>query len=155
MVVTRGLRARAALGRAGIGRRKAEGDGSTPAGRFRLVAVFYRADRVPRPRTALPIAAIRPDLGWCDDPADRNYNRPVRLPYAGRHERLWRNDRLYDVVVVLDFNLARPRPGAGSAIFLHVASPDLAPTEGCIAVGAIDLRRLLSRIRLDTIVDVV
>jgi L,D-peptidoglycan transpeptidase YkuD (ErfK/YbiS/YcfS/YnhG family) len=153
-VVARGLRAKAALGRAGSSRHKREGDGRTPAGRFRLVAVLYRPDRVPRPRTALPVAAIHPDLGWCDDPADRNYNRPVRLPYAGRHERLWRSDRLYDVVVVLDFNLARPRPGAGSAIFLHVAGPDFAPTEGCVAVTGPALRNLLACVGRNTIIDI-
>jgi L,D-peptidoglycan transpeptidase YkuD (ErfK/YbiS/YcfS/YnhG family) len=154
VLAARGIRAEAALGRAGIGRGKREGDGRTPAGRFRLLTVFYRPDRVRRPRTALPVTAIRPDLGWCDDPDDRNYNRPVRLPYAGRHERMWRRDRLYDIVVVLDFNLARPAPGAGSAIFLHIAGADFGPTEGCIAVSEPSLRRLLERIGPYAIVDV-
>ncbi|MEX2319228.1 MAG: L,D-transpeptidase family protein [Bauldia sp.] len=121
VLAARGIRAEAALGRSGIARHKREGDGRTPTGRFRLVAVYYRPDRVDRPRTTLPVAAIRPDLGWCDDPADRRYNRPVRLPYPAHHERLSRNDRLYDIVVVLDFNLVRPHAGAGSAIFLHIA----------------------------------
>jgi L,D-peptidoglycan transpeptidase YkuD (ErfK/YbiS/YcfS/YnhG family) len=97
------------------------------------------------------VAAIRPDLGWCDDPSDRNYNRPVRLPYPARHERLWRQDRLYDILVVIDFNVARPRPGGGSAIFLHVAGPDFAPTEGCIAIGRHHLERLIARIGQETI----
>jgi L,D-peptidoglycan transpeptidase YkuD (ErfK/YbiS/YcfS/YnhG family) len=153
-LVARGIRAEAALGRSGIARHKREGDGRTPTGRFRLVAVYYRPDRVGRPPTALPVSVIRPNLGWCDDPADRRYNRPIRLPYPAHHERLWRSDRLYDVVVVLDFNLARPRPGAGSAIFLHIADPELAPTEGCIAVGESDMRRLLARAGPHTIVDV-
>jgi L,D-peptidoglycan transpeptidase YkuD (ErfK/YbiS/YcfS/YnhG family) len=154
VIVARHLRAEAALGRASIGRWKREGDGRTPAGRFRLLTVYYRPDRLRRPWTVLPVVAIRPDLGWCDDPADRRYNRPVRLPYPARHERLWRNDRLYDIVVVLDFNLARPRAGAGSAIFLHLASPDFDPTEGCIAVSETKMRRILARAGPRTMVDV-
>ena len=127
-----GLRVPCALGRTGVRRRKREGDGATPAGRHGLLTVFYRADRLPQPVTGLPTRPLRPDDGWCDDPGDRRYNRLVRLPLAGRHERLWRPDGLYDILVVLDYNLARPEPGAGSAIFLHIASPGLAPTEGCV-----------------------
>lgn len=140
-----GLRVPCALGRSGIRRDKHEGDGATPAGAFRLVAVLYRADRVRRPRTALPATALRPDSGWCDDPADRRYNRPVRLPCAASHERLWRDDHLYDLVVVIDHNLARPVRGAGSAVFLHLAAPDFAPTAGCVAITAAAMRRLLAR----------
>lgn len=147
----RGIRAAAALGRNGIARTKREGDGLTPAGRFHAVAVLFRADRVRRPLSRLPVIAIQRDLGWCDDPNDRSYNRPVRLPFAGSHERMWRADRLYDIVVVIDFNLARPRPGGGSAIFLHVASPDYAPTEGCIGIGRRDLERVIARITQETI----
>ena len=148
------FRAEAALGRSGIARSKREGDGHTPAGNFRLLSVLYRADRGPKPVTALPTTAFGRDFGWCDDPSDRNYNRQVRLPYAGSHERLWRDDRLYDIVVVLDFNLARPRPGGGSAIFMHVADTDFKPTAGCIALAAHDLRRLLKRVGPETMLTV-
>ena len=154
VLVGRGFRAEAALGRSGIARRKREGDGHTPAGNFRLLSVLYRTDRGPKPATALPTAAFGRDFGWCDDPGDRNYNRPVRLPYAGSHERFWRDDRLYDIVVVLDFNLVRPRPGGGSAIFMHVADPDFKPTAGCIAFAEHDLRRLLKRVGPETILTV-
>jgi L,D-peptidoglycan transpeptidase YkuD (ErfK/YbiS/YcfS/YnhG family) len=146
MILAAGLTARCALGRTGIAQRKREGDGATPAGSFRLVAVLYRPDRVRRPRTALPVTAIDPDSGWCDDPTDRAYNQPVRLPYAAGHERLWRADRLYDVVVVLDYNLSPAIPGAGSAIFLHIARENFAPTEGCVAVAPETMRRLLPRL---------
>jgi L,D-peptidoglycan transpeptidase YkuD (ErfK/YbiS/YcfS/YnhG family) len=141
-----GFRLPTAIGRSGIGREKIEGDGKTPSGTFRLLSVLYRPDRGPKPLTALPVSPLGPDLGWCDDPDDRSYNRPVRLPYRGRHERLWRDDHRYDIVVVLDFNFARPRPGGGSAIFIHVAGPGLTPTEGCIALSERDLRRLLGRV---------
>jgi L,D-peptidoglycan transpeptidase YkuD (ErfK/YbiS/YcfS/YnhG family) len=134
-----------ALGRAGCRARKREGDGATPAGLWRLRAVLYRSDRVRRPRTHLPVRAIRQRDGWCDAPADRNYNRPVRHPYPASAERLWRTDALYDIVVVLDYN-DRPRVrGRGSAIFMHVAKPGYAPTEGCIALARPHLLRLLER----------
>ena len=139
-----GFRTLCALGRAGVIQEKREGDGATPSGRHRLVAVLYRTDRMSRPHTLLPVAAIGPDAGWCDDQADRNYNRPVRLPYPGSAERLWRDDRLYDLVVVLDYNLRPAKPGRGSAIFLHLATPDFAPTAGCVAVDAEAMRRLLA-----------
>jgi L,D-peptidoglycan transpeptidase YkuD (ErfK/YbiS/YcfS/YnhG family) len=145
MVLAGGVFFPSALGRSGITRRKREGDGATPAGELRMVAVLYRADRLARPATGLPIHAIRPDDGWCDDPSDRAYNRQVRLPYPASHERLWRDDHLYDLVVVLDYNLARPVPGRGSAIFLHLAAPGFAPTAGCIAVTEPAMRCLLAR----------
>lgn len=143
-MIVGGILARCALGPCGIRRAKREGDGATPAGTFRLVAAYYRADRLPRPRTALPLLPLRRNLGWCDDPADRMYNRPVDLPYPGRHERMWRDDHLYDIVVVVDFNLNPVRPGAGSAIFLHLARPGFAATEGCVAVDLPTMRRLLA-----------
>jgi L,D-peptidoglycan transpeptidase YkuD (ErfK/YbiS/YcfS/YnhG family) len=139
-----GLRAPCALGRSGITKAKREGDSATPAGRHRLVAVFYRPDRVRRPATRLQVTAISPHSGWCDDPGDRNYNRFVHLPYLASHERLWREDRLYDLVVVLGYNLARPVPGRGSAIFLHLAAPGFTPTAGCVAVSLETMRRLLT-----------
>jgi len=145
LIVAGSLSIPCALGRSGVAWHKREGDGATPSGRLGLLAVLYRADRVRRPATALPVIPLAPDAGWCDDPGDRHYNRPIRLPCAARHERLWRTDGLYDVIVVLDHNLERPRPGAGSAIFLHIAAPDFPPTEGCVAVSMIDMRRLLAR----------
>jgi L,D-peptidoglycan transpeptidase YkuD (ErfK/YbiS/YcfS/YnhG family) len=154
LLVAGGLHVRCALGRAGVTRRKREGDGATPAGRLRMVAVLYRADRLRRPATRLPAAPIAPDAGWCDDPADRNYNRPIRLPFPRSHERLWREDHLYDVVVVLDHNLAKPRPGAGSAIFLHLASPGFQPTAGCVAISRQAMRRLLARASPATFLDI-
>jgi L,D-peptidoglycan transpeptidase YkuD (ErfK/YbiS/YcfS/YnhG family) len=135
-----------ALGRTGWRARKREGDGATPAGVWRMRSVLYRADRVERPCTALPVRAIRPHDGWCDASADRNYNRLVRHPYRASAERLWRTDALYDIVVVLGYN-DRPRVlRHGSAIFMHVARAGYAPTEGCIALTRAHLLRLLARL---------
>lgn len=135
-----------ALGRGGITRDKREGDGATPVGRFPLRRLFFRADRLARPATALAAIPLRRDYGWCDDPADPSYNRFVRLPYPGRHERLWRDDRLYDLVLVIGHNDRPVRPGLGSAVFVHVKSPDGAPTAGCVAFAAEDLLALLARL---------
>jgi L,D-peptidoglycan transpeptidase YkuD (ErfK/YbiS/YcfS/YnhG family) len=126
--------------------RKREGDGATPTGTWRLRGVLYRADRLRHPRTALVIRPLRADDGWCDDPADRNYNRPVKHPYPASAERLWRADGLYDVLVVLDCNACPRVRGRGSAIFMHVAQPDHAPTAGCIALARVHLLFVLERL---------
>jgi L,D-peptidoglycan transpeptidase YkuD (ErfK/YbiS/YcfS/YnhG family) len=131
---------RAAFGRGGISPAKREGDGATPAGVLPLRRVLYRADRLPRPRAAVPVEPIAPDDGWCDDPAHPDYNRMIRLPHPARHEEMWRRDGLYDLVGVLGWNDDPVRPGRGSAIFLHVARPDWAPTEGCVALALSDLQ---------------
>lgn len=142
-----------ALGRSGIAGGKREGDGATPTGAMALVEVLYRADRVRPPRTRLPVRAIRPDDGWCDAPADRNYNRPVRLPYAASHEAMARADGLYDIVVVLDWNVHRRAKGRGSAIFLHIARPGFLPTEGCVAVTPSVMRFLLAHLGANAVID--
>lgn len=112
---------------------------------MRLISVRYRPDRGRRPRTGLPVHPIRPDDGWCDDPGSRRYNRPVRLPSAESHERMWRDDGLYDLVVDLDWNRTHPRKGRGSAIFLHASRPAYSPTQGCVAVPARMVRLLVER----------
>ena len=127
----------------------------TPVGRFGILRACYRPDRLGRPRSNLPFTALRPTDGWCDDPTDRRYNRPVRLPCGAGHERMWRDDPLYDLVLDLSYNRAPTIRGRGSAIFLHVARPGLAPTEGCVALDARRLRHLLGRIGPRTQIEVV
>jgi L,D-peptidoglycan transpeptidase YkuD (ErfK/YbiS/YcfS/YnhG family) len=144
-LVLGGLVFRAALGRGGVRRDKRESDGATPAGLLPLRRVLYRADRVqPPPEAAVPVEPIAPTDGWCDDPSHGDYNRMVRLPHEGRYEELWRQDNLYDLVGVLGWNDAPVERGRGSAIFLHVASPGYAPTEGCVALALGDLQRVLA-----------
>ena len=140
-----GRRVRCALGPAGVvpAAAKREGDGASPAGVWPIRRVLYRPDRGLAPATALPLEAIAPDDGWCDAAQDPAYNRPVKLPYPASAERMWRDDHLYDLVVVLGHNDAPPTPGLGSAIFLHLAKPDYAPTHGCVAVARADLEELL------------
>lgn len=134
---------RAACGWGGVKKDKRERDGASPAGIFPLVSAFYRPDRLATPQTGLPIAALGPEMAWVDDPSDANYNRLVTRPYPASHEDLWRDDALYDVIVVIGYNTDPVVPGAGSAIFLHVAKPDYAATEGCIAIAKPMLLSLL------------
>ena len=137
-----GLTIMVALGRGGIVANKREGDGGTPRGVFHPLRVWYRADRMPRPATALPIRAIASHDAWCEDPHDRRYNRPMQ--WDGSGDRLVRQDHLYDLVVEIDHNV-RPRvAGRGSAVFLHLARPGLAPTAGCVAMPRGSLRRLVA-----------
>jgi L,D-peptidoglycan transpeptidase YkuD (ErfK/YbiS/YcfS/YnhG family) len=133
------------LGHGTLASLKREGDGATPLGTWELRQVLFRPDRMTRPATGLPLRPLQPRDGWCDDPADRHYNRLVRLPYPASAERLWRDDHLYDLIVVLGYNdLPRIR-GRGSAIFMHLADPGGAHTEGCIALPPGDLRDVIKR----------
>lgn len=138
-----GRRLDVSLGRSGICASKREDDGTTPAGRFQLRRILWRADRLAQPRTRLPASPIRPHMGWCDDPAHFRYNAQVALPWPASAEALWRMDQLYDVVVVISHNEAPAIPGAGSAVFVHVQRADLGPTAGCIALQLPDLLWLL------------
>jgi L,D-peptidoglycan transpeptidase YkuD (ErfK/YbiS/YcfS/YnhG family) len=123
---------------------KREGDGASPAGAFPLLSAFYRPDRLAPPRTGLSLTPLQPGHWWVDDPGDTNYNRLVTLPYQAHGEAMWRQDELYDILVVIGYNADPVVPGAGSAIFLHVAGPDLSPTEGCIAVAREVLVRVMA-----------
>jgi L,D-peptidoglycan transpeptidase YkuD (ErfK/YbiS/YcfS/YnhG family) len=143
-----------ALGRAGILANKWEGDGGTPRGRFRPRKIWWRADRDPPPRTGLPLRRIGPADAWSEDPADRNYNRPVKRPPGAPGDRLRRADHLYDIIVEIDHN-TRPRTARrGSAVFIHLARPGFLPTAGCVALEAKRLRWLVSRLGRRTVIDI-
>ncbi len=137
---------RCAIGRSGVrpAEAKVEGDGATPAGCWPLRRILFRADRLaPFPSPCEP-QAIQAEDGWCDDPAHPAYNQQIKRPFAASHEELWRGDALYDIIGILGHNDDPPRPGRGSAIFLHVAAPDYTPTAGCVALARPDLLRFLS-----------
>ena len=131
--------------RGGISADKREGDGATPLATMRLVCGFFRRGSF-QARSSLPLKPIGPSLGWCEVPDDRNYNRPVKMPYRASHERMLREDGLYDACIVLDWNLRPRRRGRGSAIFFHLARPGYTPTQGCVAVGRAVMARLLPRL---------
>ncbi|MBT4043010.1 MAG: L,D-transpeptidase family protein [Rhodospirillaceae bacterium] len=136
-------RYRCALGHGGVRPDKCEGDRATPTGCYPVRRLLYRADRLPRPQSRLDTGAIQPSDGWCDDPSDPSYNQAVTLPYHARAETMWRDDDLYDLVVILGHNDDPVVPHRGSAIFMHVASSDYGPTDGCVALSKPDLLEIL------------
>ena len=139
------------LGRSGIVTCKHEGDGGTPIGCFPFRKLFYRSDRRSAPKCpALTPTPIRKQDGWCDDPSHPAYNLPVLLPFAARSESLWREDRLYDLVLVVGYNDDPPFPGRGSAIFVHLTHEERKTTEGCISFHPPDLLTLLEQIKFDS-----
>ena len=133
---------------------KREGDGASPLGRWPVRRVFFRPDRGAAPETDLLAIALRPADGWCDDAGAPNYNRLVTLPCRDSHERLWRDDRLYDLIVELGYNDDPPEPGKGSAIFLHIARAGYLPTEGCVALAEADLRAVLARLGAGSVIEI-
>lgn len=142
------------LGRNGVRLKKLEGDGTTPAGRFKLRRVLYRADRAAPPATALPTAPIERDDGWCDDPADSYYNSAVKLPYPARAEKMWRDDHQYDVVVVIGHNDDPVVPGRGSAVFIHLSADNSSPTAGCVALSSADMSEVLKSAGPETTIEI-
>ena len=142
-----GRRFRCAIGRGGYALDKREGDGATPIGTWPFRMVYFRPDRGPPPETGLETRPLSESDGWCDAPDDPAYNRPVTLPYATSHEEMWRDDALYDIVVVLGHNDDPPVPGLGSAIFMHIAREGYLPTEGCVALTRADLEQVLAAVK--------
>lgn len=147
---------RCALGKGGISSRKREGDGATPLTQMRLLYGYRRQTPVIRdqPATGLRFQATRVQDGWCDAANDRNYNRPVAATYKRSHEKMWRKDDLYDICVVMDWNITQRKQGCGSAIFFHLSRETYTPTEGCIALSRRDMMRLLPHLSDDTVIRV-
>lgn len=147
---------RCVLGRSGVLKNKREGDGATPAGLFQMLRVFYRPDRVAPLKTDLPALKLTPNDGWCDDPSHADYNRHINVPHNASHEVLWRKDHIYDMIVVLEYNMSPIVPFRGSAIFLHCATPSYELTDGCVALKDTDLVEILktcsnqTRVRITT-----
>ncbi|MET3664228.1 L,D-transpeptidase family protein [Caulobacter sp. 1776] len=149
---------RCAIGKAGViaGGDKREGDNKSPLGTWVLREVRYRPDVYPDgPTTALPVRATRPEDGWCDAPGDPNYNRPVALPYPASAERMWRDDHVYDLVVILGHNDDPPVPGLGSAIFMHLARDGYPGTEGCVALARSDIEAVLAAAKPGDAIEIV
>lgn len=138
------------LGRSGITTMKREGDGATPNGKFRLLYGFFRKDRIRLPKSSLDFEQIRSSDGWCDSPANPNYNQHVTLPFINSHEVMTRKDRLYDICIVLDYNISPRVRNLGSAIFFHLTSNTQSPTEGCIAIEPNEMLRLLPELTPET-----
>lgn len=147
-------RYRCAFGKGGFSSHKKEGDGATPVGKFFLRECWYRADRIDKPDTRLPLRVIKETDGWCDDPKSTDYNKRVILPFAASHEMLFRDDHVYDLIVPIGYNDDPIVPGKGSAIFLHLAHDDYKPTEGCIALAKPDFLAILPAIDANTTIEI-
>jgi L,D-peptidoglycan transpeptidase YkuD (ErfK/YbiS/YcfS/YnhG family) len=145
---------RCALGAGGVREDKVEGDAATPAGRYPLRHIYFRNDRLVLPKVRLPVRPINEHDGWCDDPRSPAYNRLVHIPNEWSHERMWREDGLYDLIVVVGYNDDPPEGEWGSAIFLHIARDDYSPTQGCVAFKRADLLELVALIGPDTRINV-
>ena len=143
------------IGLNGLTLNKIEGDNCTPIGTWPFRRVFYRADKQDTPLTRLPLTKITKQMGWCDDPKDEeNYNKLVELPYLYSHEKLWRNDDLYDIIIELGYNDKPPIKGRGSAIFMHLMAKDGSPTAGCISLRKNDLLNLIRIVDLNEVLEI-
>ena len=144
------LKFKCALGKAGIGKKKQEGDNVTPTGTFKIVKIYYRSDRVKKISSKFRLIEITKNMGWCDDPNSKNYNRLIKLPTQYKHEKLHRKDNIYDLVIVLDYNMNPIIKNKGSAIFIHIAKKNYKKTAGCIALKKDHLIKLIKKIEKNT-----
>ena len=142
------------IGKRGIGIKKKEGDQITPKGKFKVKYILYRKDRIPNLKSKLTKLIIRKDMGWCDDPRSKFYNKLVRLPFKYNFEKLYRSDNTYDIILVLNFNLNPILKNKGSAIFIHVARKNYKRTAGCVSVSKKDLKRIVRKINKKTIINI-
>ena len=143
------------IGKRGISSFKKEGDLTTPRGKFQIKGLFYRKDRIKRLKTKLKKITITKNMGWCDDPESKQYNKLIKLPFSQSKEKLYRKDNIYDLILILNYNMDPVKKNKGSAIFIHVAKEKMTPTRGCIAIKKIDLLKLLKLIEKKTLVKII
>jgi L,D-peptidoglycan transpeptidase YkuD (ErfK/YbiS/YcfS/YnhG family) len=149
------LKFRCALGKAGIGEKKKEGDFITPKGKYKITKVYYRADRIKKIKTNFRLYQIKKNMGWCDDPLSKNYNKLIKLPSKFGHEKLYRKDKLYDLILVLNYNFKPIIKNKGSAIFIHIANKNYKKTMGCIGLKKKDLIFILKDIKKNITVKII
>ena len=144
------LKFRCALGKAGIGKKKIEGDSITPRGKFNIVKIYYRNDRVKKISSKYRLIKISKNMGWCDDPNSKKYNQLINLPTKYTHEKLYRKDNVYDLLIVLNYNMSPISKNKGSAIFIHIARQNYKKTSGCVAIKKPHLIKLIKTIKKNT-----
>ncbi len=144
-----------AVGKRGINYKKKEGDLITPKGSFKIKGIFYRKDKIPKLKTKIKKKPIKRNMGWCDDPRSDKYNKLIKYPFNYGSEKLFRNDSIYDIVVVLSFNMNPTKKNKGSAIFIHVAKRKFDPTKGCIAIKKKELKKLLEFINYKSVIKII
>ena len=139
-----------AVGKRGITSKKKEGDNKTPKGTFMFKSVYYRKDKISKIKTSLKKIVIKKNMGWCDDINSKSYNKQIKFPFFYSAEKFWLNKNIYDILIVINFNLKPVRKSEGSAIFLHIAKKNYSPTKGCISISKKDMLLLLSKINNKT-----
>jgi len=144
------LKFKCALGKSGIGNKKIEGDNITPKGNFKIIKIYYRKDRLKKLSSKFTLTEITKNMGWCDDPKSKKYNQLIKLPTKYSHEILYRRDNIYDLILVLNYNMKPTIKNKGSAIFIHVAEKNYKKTAGCIALKKADLIYLVKKIKKNT-----
>jgi L,D-peptidoglycan transpeptidase YkuD (ErfK/YbiS/YcfS/YnhG family) len=148
------LRFRCSIGKAGIKKKIKEGDNITPKGKFKILKIYYRSDRIKKFSTNIEIIKIKKNMGWCDDPKSSLYNKEIKLPFNFSHEKLYRKDHLYDLILVLNYNINPIKKNKGSAIFFHIANKSYKKTKGCVALKKFDLINLISKIKKNTTIKI-
>jgi len=149
------FKVKCAVGKGGIGLKKKEGDLITPKGSFRIKRIFYRRDRIKNLKSKIPKFIIKKNMGWCDDPRSKYYNKLIKFPFGFSSEKLYRKDNIYDIILVLDFNVNPIKKNKGSAIFVHIARKKFLPTKGCIAIKKFELKRLIKYLNKDSKVNII
>ena len=144
------IKFKCALGKSGIEKKRIEGDNITPKGTFKIIKIYYRKDRIKKINSTFKLVEIKKNMGWCDDPKSERYNQLIKLPSKYRHEKFFRNDRIYDLILVLDYNMNPVIKNKGSAIFIHIEKNNYTKTKGCIALKKKDLIEIISKIKKDT-----
>ena len=149
------LKFKCAIGKGGIGNKKREGDMITPKGTYKLIKIYYRQDRIKKIKSKLKLIRINKRMGWCNDPVSKNYNKLINLPSDYSHEKLYRNDHLYDIIIVINFNMSPIIKNKGSAIFIHITKKNYLPTEGCLGLKKNDLIKLVEQIKKNEIIKII
>ena len=145
---------RCSLGKAGIGKKKIEGDNITPKGTFKIIKIYYRSDRIKKIKSKFKLIKIKKNIAWCDDPQSRNYNQLIKLPSKYSYENLFKKNNIYDLILVLNFNINPIIKNRGSAVFIHVAKRNYKPTAGCIALKKDHLIKLVNNLKKNVVVKI-
>ena len=138
------------MGKRGIGKKKKEGDLITPIGKYKIKYVLYRKDRIKKIQSKLRKTVIKKNMGWCDDPNSKEYNKLIKLPFKNSYEKLFKKENIYDIILVLNYNMSPIKKNKGSAIFIHIAKKNYKKTQGCIAIKKMDLLKILRKININT-----
>ena len=138
------------MGKRGIGLKKKEGDLITPIGQYKIKYILYRKDRIKKIQSKIRKIIINKNMGWCDDPRSKKYNKLVNLPFSDNYEKLFKKENIYDIILVLNYNMSPIRKNKGSAIFIHIAKKNYEKTKGCIAIKKVELLKILKEIKINT-----